>query len=412
MKIRDLAARRLAPAMFAMCALTAHAGELIVNTDASDPAPKAAWEAIVKGFEAAHPDVKVQINTFDHEGFKTSIRNFLTASPPDVVTWYAGNRMRPFVEAGLFEDVSDLWAAEGLEESLKSTAASMTIDGKKWGVPYTYYQWGIYYRKDIFEKMGLKAPENWQELLDVSAKLKEGGIAPFAIGTKQVWPTGGWFDHLNLRINGYDFHMELTSGKVPWTDPRVAAVFDHWEQLVKPDYYIANHTSYLWQEALPTFIKGEAAMYLIGNFAVAPMKAAGLTEEQIGFIQFPTITEGIDRAEDAPTDTAHIPAKAKNKEDARLLLAYMVRPEVQAEVNGILGQLPVNRNSAIPEDVYLKAGFEMLSSASALAQFFDRDADPEMAKAAMDGFQRYMVRPNDREAILKRLEQVRKRIYK
>ena len=66
----------------------------------------------------------------------------------------------------------------------------------------------------------------------------------------------------------------------------------------------------------------------------------------------------------------------------------------------------------MPEDQFLKAGFEMLSSASALAQFFDRDADPEMAKAAMDGFQRYMVRPNDREAILKRLEQVRKRIYK
>ena len=25
----------------------------------------------------------------------------------------------------------------------------MTMDGKQWGVPYTYYQWGIYYRKDI-----------------------------------------------------------------------------------------------------------------------------------------------------------------------------------------------------------------------------------------------------------------------
>ena len=57
---------------------------------------------------------KVKINTFDHEGFKTSIRNFLSAEAPDVVTWYAGNRMAPFVNAGLFVDVSDVWQKEGL----------------------------------------------------------------------------------------------------------------------------------------------------------------------------------------------------------------------------------------------------------------------------------------------------------
>ena len=27
---------------------------------------------------------------------------------------------------------------------------SMTIGGKQWGIPYTYYQWGVYYRKDLF----------------------------------------------------------------------------------------------------------------------------------------------------------------------------------------------------------------------------------------------------------------------
>ena len=32
----------------------------------------------------------------------------------------------------------------------------MTIAGRQWGVPYTYYQWGVYYRKDIFEQMGMR----------------------------------------------------------------------------------------------------------------------------------------------------------------------------------------------------------------------------------------------------------------
>jgi multiple sugar transport system substrate-binding protein len=153
-------------------------------------------------------------------------------------------------------------------------------------------------------------------------------------------------------------------------------------------------------------------MYLMGNFAVAPMKEAGLKEDQLGFMQFPEITKGTPKAEDAPTDTIHIPAKAKNKVDARRFLAYMAKPEVQSEVNTILGQLPVNKNAKMPDDTYLKAGFSMLSNAYALGQFYDRDAPAEMAKAGMDGFQQYMLKPGDREAILKRLEQVRQKVYK
>jgi multiple sugar transport system substrate-binding protein len=399
-------------ALFGASWVVAQAGTLVLNTDASDPVPKAAFEAMVKGFEAEHPDIKVKINVFDHEGYKTSIRNFLTAQPPDLITWYAGNRMAPFIEAGLIEDVSDLWVKEGLADTLKSAEASMTLKGKKWGVPYTYYQWGIYYRKDIFSKLGISEPKTWQELLAASAKIKAAGMTPFAIGSKQSWPTAGWFDDLNLRVNGYKFHMELTSGKVAYTDQRVTAVFDKWDELVKPGYFLANHASFMWQEALAPFVKGEAAMYLIGNFAVAPMKEAGLKNEQIGFMAFPTIDPAVPRAEDAPTDTLHIPTGAKNKADARKFLAYAARATTQTQINEILGQLPVNKNSTVPDDPFLKLGFAMLSSATALAQFYDRDSLPEMAKVGMDGFQQYMIKPEQRDNIIKRMEQVRKRVHK
>jgi multiple sugar transport system substrate-binding protein len=398
-------------AIIGLAAGLASAGELIINTDASDPAPKAAFQAVVDGFMKANPDVTVKINTFDHEGYKTSIRNFLSANPPDVVTWYAGNRMAPFVKAKLFEDVSDVWAKNGLNEKLKSTISSMTIDGKKWGVPYTYYQWGIYYNKGVFAKQGVAVPKTWEELLAASAKFKAANIAPFAIGTKALWPTGGWFDYMNLRVNGYAFHMDLTNGKVPYTDKRVAAVFDKWDQLTKSGYYIADHASYDWQDALPALVKGEAAMYLIGNFAVEPLKKAGMTNDTLGFFQFPKINN-VPMAEDAPTDTIHIPAKAKNKVDAKRFLAYITQSDVQTTMNQTLGQLPVNNEAKVGDDPFIQAGFKMLSNAAGLAQFYDRDANAEMAKAGMEGFQRYMVKPEQRNEILLQLEAVRKRAYK
>lgn len=388
------------------------AGELVINTDTTDPAPKKAFEDLISDFEAANPGIKVKWNNFDHEGYKSSIRNFLTADAPDLANWYAGNRMAPFVKAGLFEDVSDVWKENGLDDTLKSAAASMTIDGKKWGVPYTYYQWGIYYRKDIFEKQGIAVPKTWDELKAACAKLKAAGIAPFAIGTKPLWPTGGWFDYMDLRVNGYEFHMDLTAGKVPYTDPKVKAVFAKWAELVKPGYYVKNHAALEWQDAIPLFVQGKAAMYLMGNFAVDVMKNGGLKPEQIGFMQFPEITPGLPMAEDAPTDTIHIPSGAKNKEDAKKFLAFLAKPETQTKMNATLGQLPVNNKSEKPNDPFLEQGFTMLSNAYALAQFYDRDAPAEMAKAGMEGFQQFMVKPDNVDKILDKLEKTRARLAK
>ena len=71
----------------------AFAGKLVINANTSDPAPKRVFEEAIAQFEKENPDVQVEFNVFDHEAFKTNIRNFLKAEAPDVVTWFAGNRM-------------------------------------------------------------------------------------------------------------------------------------------------------------------------------------------------------------------------------------------------------------------------------------------------------------------------------
>jgi multiple sugar transport system substrate-binding protein len=286
----------------------------------------------------------------------------------------------------------------------------MTINDKQWGVPYTYYQWGIYYRKDIFDKLGLSEPKTWDEFLAVNAKLKANDIAPIAIGTKYLWTAAGWFDYLNMRTNGLDFHIDLMDGKTPYTDPRVRKTFEHWKVLVDNGYFLENHASYSWQEAQPFMYNGKAAMYLIGNF-IAPNFPKEL-DGKMGFFQFPQIDPAIGMAEDAPMDTIHIPAKAANKKDARKFLEFMARADNQTLVNAALLQIPPHKKAHAPDNYFLNKGVDMLNNASGTAQFYDRDTDPSMAQEGMKGFQEFMVKPERMDAILKRLESVRKRVFK
>ncbi|MEN9011455.1 MAG: extracellular solute-binding protein, partial [Yoonia sp.] len=95
----------------------AHAlsGDLVIFSDMSNPAPRAVMEGMVERFGAEHPDLNIELTVIDREAWKTQIRNALGANPPDVVNWYAANRMRPYVDAGLFADISDLWAEPEFE---------------------------------------------------------------------------------------------------------------------------------------------------------------------------------------------------------------------------------------------------------------------------------------------------------
>jgi multiple sugar transport system substrate-binding protein len=376
-----------------------------------DPAPLAGFEALIADFEAANPDIDVVLQNFDHEGYKTAIRNFLTTDAPDLANWYAGNRMAPFVESGQFMDVSDVWAENGLHDSLGSAAASMTIDGKQWGVPYTYYQWGIYFNKDVYAQVGAEVPATWDEFVANCVTFQAAGIDCLTTGTSALWPGAGIFDYLNLRTNGYDYHMSLTAGKTAWTDDGVRNTFAEWAK-VQP-YITENHAAIDWQDAAALLVQGKAANYVMGNFAVAVFKDGGMTNANLGFMPFPTINADVARAEDAPTDTIHIPAGAKNVEDAKTFLAFVATADAQTKLNEALGQLPINAASSVADDPFLQAGFELLSTTpGGIAQFFDRDANAEMAKLGMEGFQEFMVLPDNLEDILNRLEKARQRIYK
>ena len=389
------------------------ASDLVITFDDLNPDKKAAYEAAVEAFKAANPDINVTANNGDREAHKDTIRNALQNDAPDVITWYPGNRMGPFVDAGLFTDISDLWASDSnLSENFNAIKPTMSRDGKQWGVPHSYYQWGVDYRSDIYAKLELSEPKTWEELLGNCDVLKEAGVTPFTIGTQYLWTAAGVFDYLNLRTNGYEVHNDLTAGKIKYTDERIRDTFAKWEEMLDRCTFVSTHATMDWQAAIAPFANGDAAMYVMGNFSVGQYKDAGLTDDQIDFFQFPEITPGLARAEEAPADAFFIPANAKNVENAKKFLSFIATAEIQGEWNKSIGQLPPNAAAEInSDDKFIVEGMETLSTAAGLAQFYDRDAPAAMAKAGMEGFQKFMLDPSTLDEVLEDLDKVQAEVY-
>jgi multiple sugar transport system substrate-binding protein len=387
------------------------ARNLKISSMNSDPAPKKAFETVIAKFEKENPEIKVTLNTVDHESYKVQIRTWLPNNPPDIATWFAGNRAKYFIEKGLVEPIDDAWKAQEKKFS-EGALKSISFNGKKYLAPISYYHWGFYYRKDLFEKAGIKnEPKTWQEFLNACKKLSSVGMTPITIGTKQSWPSAAWFDFLNMRINGFDFHMELLSGKHKYTNEKVKKTFEAWKELVELNAFPKNSAALTWQEASALLWQGKASMYLMGNFISSEIPKE--IENQIGFFQFPIFDNSIPVSQVAPTDVIFIPAKAKNKEDAKKFISYFLSPEIQSMYNFEQNLIPPNTAAKFNEkNIFLTAGRNMLANAKGVSQFFDRDTEPEVAKAGMDGFVEFMSFPKNINAILEKIEKTRARVQK
>ena len=191
---------------------------------------------------------KVTINAVEHNTFQENINNYLQGSPEDVFTWFAGDRMKFFASRGLIGDVSDVWPIEGLSDSFKK--ASTGDDGKQYFVPQSYYPWAVFYRKSVWQDRGYTPPKTLDEMVTLADKMKGDGLTPIAFADKDGWPAMGTFDILNMRINGYQFHIDLMAGKGSWESAEVKKVFTTWQQLLP--VHQKDPLGRTWQEAAQT----------------------------------------------------------------------------------------------------------------------------------------------------------------
>ncbi len=382
------------------------------NSYNGDPKPRAFDEEIVAMWNDANPLMPVEHSIIAHEDFKQAIRAYLTADPaPDVMTWFAGERARFFIDKGLIADISDVYADNGFNETYApGFIALASVDGKQYFLPTSYYWWAVYYRPSLFEKAGItKVPETWDEFLGACDTLNAAGITPITIGTRYPWTAAAWFDYINMRTNGPEFHINLMLLKESYTDERVKAVFAHWQELFDHNCFIADAAAYPWQDALTPMTEGTAAMYLMGQFITDSYPDE--LENDLDFFRFPVINPDVPIGEDAPTDGFFMSANARNLEGGKQFLAFLGSQEVQQKAFDELGRLPtrtdVDISAATPAT---QKGIALIQSADYVAQFYDRDTTAPMAEAGLNAFSQFWSDPASIDQILNDLEAERLRI--
>lgn len=392
------------------CGSSSDPSKVTLGSNYSDAVPREALASVTRSFQSAQ-GLEVAINTKDHEAFQQQITNYLQSNPDDVFSWFAGYRMRFFAAKGLAGDVSDLWGQIGGGFSEAQREASTGDDGKQYFVPFYSYPWAVFYRKTSWSQRGYQEPKTFDELIALAATMRRDGLIPLAVGQSNGWPQLGTFDQINFRTNGYQFHMNLMTGKEDWAGQQVRATFDNWRRLLP--FYQDNPVGRNWQDAAQMVLRGEAGMMVIGSQHIGQQFTGKL--DDLDFFPFPVINPqfGTDTVE-APIDGFMLAKKPDNRDGALKLLTYLSGAQAQL---AYLESDPTNiaANSAADTSRYnelQRKCVEYVSAAEHITQFLDRDTDPRFASdPAINGINQFLNNPNDVDGVVRGLADQAKSIF-
>lgn len=302
------------------------------------------------------PGRSIITSGLDHEAFKTMIIASLDkANPPELFSYWSGERVHQLVQKGQLLPIDDLWDQENLSAVFPPAIvdSAVTYEGKKYLLPITQHIVVFFYNKKTFDDLQLNPPQNWNEFLNLCAKLQKNGQTPLALGAKERWPAQFWFDYLMLRTAGPEYRKQLMEGDKSYTDDEVRTTYRIWSDLLKSNYFNTSANQLDWAEATDLVRQGKAAMTLMGTWATKIFEN-DLFNLQPGrdydFFTFPIINGRAPNVSIGPIDGIVISRNSENHTFAREVLAYFAGQNAQQIMSTGSGALSPSNN--VPDNFY------------------------------------------------------------
>lgn len=373
-------------------------------------------QVLIDQFEADHPSVEVLHSSLTLDGLDTSLEEYLTTSPPDVIAVPIDYSVYSAIDRGLILDTSDIWVESELDDAYPANFRTLVeYGGRRYFLPAAYAWTAVYYNQQIFHQYGLEPPDTWDEFLAVSDTLLAYDIVPISLGWYDLIGATWWIDYLDMRLNGPEFHARFVQGEVPYDDPRVREVFETWKYLSDNGYFEEGAKTLRLTESLNLVHEGKAAMVLCDSASVGDLPQS--FRQELDFFPFPTIDPDVPVGEVVLMSGYIVPASAPHRAEAVEFLDYLGSVETQTVTAQQYGQeagvLPVHRGVETRDFApAAKQGLALIQGADHVGQPYISSFVPEkLGEMAWVGISQFLRDTEELESALDALEEARQAAF-
>ncbi len=287
-------------------------------------------------YTSLHPEVKISHEVVAGTGAATYTEVLQTqmaaGTGPDVFFNWAGELAGFFADAGYCEPLDQYYEEYGWNEILIPWAVdAVRRGGKIYGVPVTSQAMTFWYRKDLWDELGLTEPKTYQEMEELCAKAKAAGIYPLSVGGKYGWQVMRLLDYLLEVTAGPELHDKLNTAEESWNRPEVVEMYQLFKKWAD-DWIVPGFLQVNPDDARFPMYQGQALMIFEGSWMEAAFKNDGQDVNNFRFLLHATDHEPL-RVSGFP-EQFMINVQSKYKKEAIELVNWFIQPDVQEKWYG------------------------------------------------------------------------------
>ena len=308
-------------------------------------------QKLVDGFEKAHPNVTIKVQTTAYTAYTASIQlRLASSSPPDLSETVVLNNL---VKHGLVRSLDDYAKLYGWTSKVPQFALDeyrMGSDGtggqgSLYAISAGFSFTGLYYNKRVAAKLGIAHPPTTMAELDEDlAKAKAAGLTGFEVAAKDghaaflVQQVAGNYDKPGP-VNDWIFGVKGSTFDLPGVTKGAQQLVD-WS---KGGYLNKAANANALTQSVAAFSEGKTLFFNDGNWDSAALQK-GLGKD-VGFAVFPAAAAG-GQLNSMVGGTAgyQISAKSKHPDVAAAFLNYSIGPDA-AKIVASFGNLPNDPSS-------------------------------------------------------------------
>lgn len=291
-------------------------------------------QMIIDEYMEANPNVTIQVEALDEEAYKTKFKAYAMDGMPDVVSiWGQPSFLGEVLDAGVLAELKEAdYANYGF---VSGSLEGFKEDGKLYGLPRNTDIMAFYYNKKMFEDNGWKVPATYEELLTLSAAIKEKDIIPVAMDGGDGWPMAIYLTDLLVRIEGKDaaalINKAVAAGD--FSDSRFTQAVDLLVQSAQAGMFQTGYDSQDYGTAMNLFTNGQAAMFYMGSWESSMALNNDITEDirnNVRAFTMPAINGGKGSQNDIAAWNGGgyaVAADSKVKDEAIKFLNFMYQPD-------------------------------------------------------------------------------------
>lgn len=351
-----------------------------------------AFEKIEQLFNETHDDIQLKIES-PNEAMTVLKTRLIREDYPDIVGIGGDMNYSNFLDADLFEDISDIEIIDTINPAYLKTEKELELLPKEgvYALPYAANAAGILYNKDMFEQNGWEIPETWSEFISLCEEIKKSGTDPLYLGYKDTWTCLAPWNALAVGLAPSDVCSSVNAGRTTFA-AEYAEVADKIKVLL--DYAEPNPNAYSYNDACTAFARGQSAMYPIGSYAVPQILSVN-PDMNIDSFTFPANENEQDNVLNSGIDLHFSVMKGtKNKEAVYEVLRFLFDDETVQIYLDDQGGIPCKQGDfALPSFL---DGMEQYIKDGRMSDYHDHHYPSEMSVDAM--IQTYLMDKNDNSA--------------